>query len=212
MAQAIHTPVTRKQYKCKYVHVKREIKKVKFSMADVYATSNSGVSSDDDNEELIIYLSDLLVNKSDISLELSHGGGLLLSSSSSSSSSSSPINDSMAICILRGLSVYSSDGQMRIPHISLGSLVLRSLYFAADYTSGGVGLANKHNTSTSSTFDNNVYTCPFCKSKVHCIGQQRLDDFSNTCVDPDCSSYFFVIMDGDSHTYDDIYISYGLIV
>ena len=168
---------------------------LKFTMADLYTLNGNGDNSDENSEELVIHLSNLLVNKSDISIELSRGSGLLVSSL--------PSDDSLAVCILRGLSVFGPGGQMRIPHISMGSLVLRSLYFAADYTSGGVGLANKNNTNKSYKSDNDAYNYSFCKSQVSCVGQQRLDDFSNTCVEPDCFSYFFVDMDENTHTYDD---------
>ena len=156
---------------------------LKFTLADVYT------SNDNANDELIIYLSNLVVNKSEIPSELNQGGGLLLSSSTDST---------LAVCVLRGASVYGTDDQMRIPHISLGSLVLRSLYFAADYSSGGVGLANKYDKFMYA--DANIGLCPYCKSQVQCVGQQALDDYSNSCVDPACSSYFFAKMDESTHT------------
>ena len=169
---------------------------LKFSMADVYAPvdsyGNSNSNGNDDGEELVIYLSNLVVNQSDITMGMKRQSDVILLSSSATEST-------LAVCVLRGQSVTGPNGQMRTPHISLGSLVLRSLYFAADYTSGGLGLANKLNSSTS--LSSNTNTCPFCRSAVQCIGQQTIDDYSNNCMDPDCSSYFFVTLDESTHRY-----------
>lgn len=133
---------------------------------------------------LLIRMSDLIVNRSDISAEVASGGGLRLSGS-----------DDKVVCVLRGSEIVDDEEIRRTPHISLGSLALRSLYFAADF-SGTLGFANKNvsNDPLSSELPS-----PYCKSVQQCAGDQDYDAFSNSCNDPDCLKYFFVSLNTAAH-------------
>lgn len=75
----------------------------------------------------------------------------------------------LSLCILRGSSVNAPSGFYNTPKISLGALALRAIYFAADFNSGGVGLASKYSGRAGQygRFSNQA-----CKAKAHCEGDQ----------------------------------------
>ena len=83
------------------------------------------------------------------------------------------------------------------PRIVLGSMALRSLYFAADSLGKVSGLANKLNsTQQEAYFLNDVNKCD---AVPECVGQQIYDYSSNSCQEPDCYDYFFVELDPSTH-------------
>ena len=98
------------------------------------------------------------------------------------------------LCVLRGPQIFGSaiTGELAspAPRIVFGSMVLRSLYFAGDFTSKSVGIAPKDASTQISSITN---LC--CKSKVTCIGQQRYQTASNSCTSPRCTKYFFAELD-----------------
>ena len=73
---------------------------------------------------LRLRLSDLVVNSSDIQLEMSQGGGLPLFSNTALESI--PEGEQKAVCVMRGRAIEdTADAYQYVPHISLGSLALR---------------------------------------------------------------------------------------
>jgi hypothetical protein len=114
------------------------------------------------------------------------------------------------LCILRGSNIYNSvSGQYNYPFIVLGTLALRSLYFAADFSTYSVGLAPKYNSTTIQT----VSSTSTCQARLLCIGQQEYDEYSNSCKSPPCSDYFYVYIDEDTQTcrYKSSAVTYGLL-
>jgi hypothetical protein len=159
--------------------------------------SFSLIDSSDKNKKFYISLYDLIVNTSDLlqSIDIKEGRseGLPLFGSG---------DPDHTVCVLRGDSIGNFNGRnyQGVPSISLGSLVLKSLYFAADYSTGAIGFANKVDISIANYYytDTSSYT-PYCKLPVNCQGQQEFDSFSNSCADPLCSSYFFLKLDSSTH-------------
>ena len=117
------------------------------------------------------------------------------------------------LCVLRGAQIFGSEksGELAYPapRIVFGSMVLRSLYFAGDFTSRSSGIASKVSSSQINSITN---LC--CKSKVQCIGQQKYEKSSNSCKSPQCTKYFFAELDHESqqciYRYD-MYVS-GLFI
>ena len=107
------------------------------------------------------------------------------------------------LCLLRngnGKEIVNSDGSGDVetmvnpaPRIVIGSMALRSLYFAADYTIRSMGLANKLNSVAQQSYFNN--DASKCSDIVACVGHQVYDYASNTCPAPDCDDYFFAELD-----------------
>jgi len=153
------------------------------------------IDSSDKNKKFYISLYDLIVNTSDLLHSIDNikgrSGGLPL------------IGDpNHTVCVLRGESItnFNSRNYQSAPSISLGSLVLKSLYFAADYSTGAIGLANKVEISVGNYYYTNTSPPnPYCKLSITCKGHQEFDSFSNSCVDPLCSSYFFLKFDSSTH-------------
>ncbi len=101
-----------------------------------------------------------------------------------------------SLCILRNADGGPPVMTQPAPRIVLGSMALRSLYFAADYTARAVGLANKLNsTQQEGFFLNDVNKCDAVQE---CIGHQTYDYSSNSCQEPDCDDYFFAELDSDT--------------
>ena len=91
---------------------------------------------------------------------------------------SSAINITVAsveqsLCLLRKANIEDFDSKTMAqpaPRIVLGSMALRSLYFAADYSVRSVGFANKLNsTQQEAYFLNDVNKCD---AVPECVGQQ----------------------------------------
>lgn len=107
---------------------------------------------------------------------------------------------SKRICVLKGSDIQTlSNGYVYPPpYISFGSLVFESIYFAADFTSGKVGLANKLANNEVNFYQNK--TNQYCKAPTSCYGQQSYEPSSNECKSPSCSSYFFAQLDEPTQT------------
>lgn len=146
---------------------------------------------------LYIPLSSLLINDDNFNATEVSKGALSIPVGSD--------GDTMSFCMLKSGSIYgtSTGGSAMAdppPNIVLGSLVLRSLYFAADYGQKAVGLANKANTSTLSTYyDISIQSSKCAASeRPSCIGQQYYSYSNNQCKSPRCHQYFFAELDTES--------------
>ena len=116
---------------------------------------------------------------------------------SSGSPSISVSGKQYRLCILRGSNVLTGTGGDFVspsPTIVFGSLVLQSIYFAADFQTTAVGLASKLDLAQI----NAIYTNSICKAPVSCVGQQKFDAVNNSCIPPACNRYFFSHLDDDS--------------
>lgn len=104
-----------------------------------------------------------------------------------------------SLCILSNYAATHDDPPGMVnppPSIVLGSMALRSLYFAANYDEVTVGLANKISSSAQADhFDNDK---DLCVAKATCQGQQSYDYATNTCLDPECDNFFFAEIDPGS--------------
>jgi len=104
------------------------------------------------------------------------------------------------LCLLRGQNVMANelDGTYNDnpQPIIFGSLVLQSVYFAADFHNTAVGLASKLSAEQVSA----MYAATKCKAKAVCIGQQLFNKENNSCMSPFCSNYFFATIDAASQT------------
>ena len=98
------------------------------------------------------------------------------------------------LCILRGDEVNNAPA----PRITLGTLALHSLYFAADFSAHRVGLASK--LDPGDELDHLYKDHDRCLKPVACIGAQTFVVETNSCRSPPCSSYFFSYLDIDSQT------------
>jgi hypothetical protein len=108
---------------------------------------------------------------------------------------------SMRLCVLRGQDItYSSAGETSYysdaPDIVLGALALQSMYFAADYTQYTVGLANKLSDSYIDGFSAGKWQG--CAAVRNCTGDQSYVRSTNTCKNPQCSRYFFTVLNTDT--------------
>mmetsp|Transcript_3150 Transcript_3150/g.3403 ORF Transcript_3150/g.3403 Transcript_3150/m.3403 type:complete len:537 (+) Transcript_3150:43-1653(+) len=116
------------------------------------------------------------------------------------------------ICVLRGNDIEDNSGNYNspAPNIVFGSLVLQSIYFAANFQQHSIGLANKLSSSEIQFYSNT--SNPSCSKPPVCIGKQVYDISSNSCDDPKCSNYFFTVIDHDSKTcvYNNTAIGFGL--
>jgi hypothetical protein len=107
----------------------------------------------------------------------------------------------MRLCVLRlgGIS-YESAGQTiyytSAPPIILGSLALQSMYFAADFGSHSVGLANKLAPGYIQGFS--AGSRVGCAPVRNCTGDQTYGQMTNTCSNPQCTRYFFTELNHDT--------------
>jgi hypothetical protein len=148
---------------------------------------SSGSNSDSPTETSIFYipLADLVINAS--AIETEKGAPFITTSSSTSSSA-----ERQRLCVLRGDALtYDSNGQQQYtdpaPEIVFGALTLQSLYFAADFATYRVGLANKLTDSYIEGTRSNKQ----CSAKRSCLGDQTYIPSINSCSDSDCHKYFF---------------------
>ena len=117
------------------------------------------------------------------------------------------------LCIIRGKPITTgrSDGTLNIPAIVFGTLTLQSLYFAADFTTGHIGLASKvSNTAINdmtSPEANNV-----CQNPTVCKGDQKYVSTYNRCISPSCSHYVFMTVDTSTQTcsFNNTALGFGL--
>lgn len=98
------------------------------------------------------------------------------------------------LCVLRGDEVSSSPA----PRITLGTLALHSLYFAADFSAYKTGLASK--LPADQELDHLYNDHGRCNVGAACIGGQEFVPELNTCAPPPCASYFFTYLDMDTQT------------
>jgi hypothetical protein len=102
----------------------------------------------------------------------------------------STLTSTKRLCVVRGPSIVER-GRYNDEHIVLGTLALRSLYVAIDYTHNRVGLANKGIDLHDGGSDANS----FCLAPVQCIGQQVFLSATNGCGASSCDDYYFVEYD-----------------
>lgn len=102
------------------------------------------------------------------------------------------------LCLIRGGNIRTTNGKYNNPpqQIVFGSLVLQSIYFAADFATGSVGLANKLSHSEVSFYSNPKN--PSCVRPLNCTGNQMYRPFKNKCKQPKCSKYFFTQLDSSN--------------
>ena len=96
------------------------------------------------------------------------------------------------LCVLRS----SSINDFPAPNIVFGTLVLKSLYLAADMTQLAVGIASKVPTASSSSSSSSL----ICKAQRTCIGDQSFSAYMNTCLPPNCGTFYFTELDTATQT------------
>ena len=107
------------------------------------------------------------------------------------------------LCILKSGQVSSdshSSGPYNYPSIVLGTMALNSIYFAADFASGSVGLSSKLNATQSAFYATGPASSSYCLSPASCIGDQIYNAQTNVCKEPSCVNYFFVDVDPVTQT------------
>lgn len=117
------------------------------------STTNSG-------ETYFISLGDLLINASDFLYEIGHPAVRVKNAPGGVAQ--------MRLCVLQGSAIVGSSSQFNTPYIILGSLAMQSLYIAADYNNGGVGLAAKPRGASTGGSSVNAG----CAVKADCEGEQ----------------------------------------
>jgi hypothetical protein len=110
-------------------------------------------------------------------------------------------NSTKSLCVLQSgrISAGKYDESYETPAIIFGTLALKSFYFAADFTSGSVGLASKLNSSQVLKYHNGG-SSKYCRTSVECRGQQVYEYDTNTCQSPSCKNYFFTYVDPTTQT------------
>jgi len=106
-----------------------------------------------------------------------------------------------SLCVVRGSPITTNniDGTLSTPLITLGSMVLQSIYFTADYTSGHVGFASKLSDEKQQYFASSA-SYSQCYPPASCIGQQKYVYNYNKCTVPSCSHYFFTTVDSTTQS------------
>jgi hypothetical protein len=139
-----------------------------------------------------IFLEHLVLNSSAV---LNEAGPIPLQSPSGA-------NAGQSLCVIRGANIRSDDSNdFSTPPIIFGALVLRSLYFAADFNRRSVGFAQKPFNSTSSASEAQL-AAGRCVPRAVCVGDQRYDVGTNTCNDAECARYFFVTYDSSAGSFN----------
>jgi hypothetical protein len=149
-----------------------------------------GISASDGTGTFHVPLSSLLVNASVFATE-SGAPNITIAGE----------DTDQRLCVLRGPSIITKTS-FDSPNIVLGTLALQSIYFAADFSVGSVGLASKLTSSEVGRFQNapsDATLTGVCSAVTPCIGNQAYTIHSNSCKEPNCNSYFFVTMDPDTH-------------
>lgn len=152
------------------------------------------------SETLFIPLANLLINASFIETEI--GAPLILVG-----------NQQQRLCILQGSPINTQGSQLNTPLIVFGSLALRSLYFAADFSTGSVGFASKL-TSAEATRYSSKDSHLQCQAKTVCKGDANFECDTNSCREPTCGHYFFVDVDKATQTcvYQESAMVWGLLI
>jgi hypothetical protein len=111
------------------------------------------------------------------------------------------INESIGICILDTgeISDAQYDSSYNTPNIVLGTLALKSIYFAANFTAGSVGLASKLDEDAAQYYASQP-TNFFCSVPASCVGYQNYEYETNSCDHPSCAHYFFQYIDESTQT------------
>jgi Eukaryotic aspartyl protease len=110
-------------------------------------------------------------------------------------------NQKQRLCILRGSSIGNNqDSSYATPTIVFGTMVLHSLYFAADFETVSVGIATKFNASEVARIAQSNVNNAMCLPPATCIGDQIFDAETNSCPPPPCSSYSFMFLDATTQT------------
>lgn len=95
------------------------------------------------------------------------------------------------LCVLKGDSVSTSNN-----FITLGTLALHSLYFAADFNDNAVGLATKFTPNQIASLSARVASkAARCNSQSKCKGDETYNPELNTCTNPSCNRYYFTKLD-----------------
>jgi hypothetical protein len=104
--------------------------------------------------------------------------------------------DGRRLCVVNSGShvQYNDARNYGWPTIVMGSLAMQSLYFAADFDTQRLGLASKGNFPS----DTDILASGGCAAAAVCIGQEKWDRTTNTCMAPPCKDYFFVDRDEDT--------------
>eukprot|EP01038_Epipyxis_sp_PR26KG_P005204 gene5204-7242_t len=105
-------------------------------------------------------------------------------------------HDLYRLCILKGASLSTAGSNLAeidsSRYIVFGSMVMKSIYFAANFETYSVGLANKLSSEYEQSYS-------ICKSHAVCVGEQIYSPYSNSCSEPQCSIYFFTRRDDTTH-------------
>jgi hypothetical protein len=83
--------------------------------------------------------------------------------------------------------------------ISIGSMVLRSLYAGFDYDTRRVGFANKPRV-LAIVNDRSAGVHERCAAPSSCVGEQVLQLSTNSCPEPNCAKFFFQEVDPATST------------
>lgn len=105
-------------------------------------------------------------------------------------------SERLRVCVLKG-SAIGNPYNYPAPTIVFGSLVLQSMYFAADFTTASVGLTNK--LSADETLFYSDDSNPSCAAPRQCVGDQTYTPSKNACKEPNCKEYFFMDLDAVEH-------------
>jgi hypothetical protein len=143
------------------------------------------------SEELFIPLSTLLVSVGSIDKEA--GAPYIVLQENINGVS---VDLKKRICVLKGAEIghpYSYPA----PLIVFGALTLQSLYFAADFETFAMGLANKLSPTDTAYYQENRQ---YCTAAVQCTGGQSFVPAKNFCKPPRCDQYFFSEVDPATQT------------
>lgn len=115
----------------------------------------------------------------------------------------------MNLCVIQGKAIESGNSYSTpVPMIVFGTMVLQSVYFAAEFTSKSVGIAGKFSASNL----NNMSSITTCMKPTQCIGEQLFSPETNSCSSPPCSNFYFMKIDDDTQTcqYKSTPLGFGL--
>ena len=107
------------------------------------------------------------------------------------------------LCILQSGQVSRNSktlGPYSYPLVVLGTMALNAIYFAADFSTGSVGLSSKLNETQAAYYATGPASTSYCQNPARCIGDQSYDSQINTCNEPSCVNYFFVTVDTATQT------------
>lgn len=143
------------------------------------------------SEELFIPLSTLLVSLGSIEKE---AGAPFIEVQENINGVS--VTHQKRICVLKGAEI-GHPYNYPAPLIVFGALTLQSLYFAADFETFALGLANKLSPTDTAYYQQNRQ---YCAAAVQCTGGQSFVPAKNYCKPPRCDQYFFSEVDPATQT------------